>query len=171
MPLEFARNLAVGEAPHGTRARWSNGCDCPQCRQAQNDTVRSYGRARAQYRLPVEVREQVRERSRPPGDRSSLRVSPIPRRPRGLAARSGASLGLMLTLRYGVTLRAEAFTHTRREVIQRSRSSFVNYSWISSSLSSLFGSVICPPAVTYASVPPVIATVIGGSKGLKSRSR
>jgi len=42
-----------------------------------------------------------KERSRAKPDRSSLRVSPIPRRPEGLAARSGASLGLMLTLRYG----------------------------------------------------------------------
>jgi hypothetical protein len=45
------------QAPHGTRARWSHGCDCVQCRQAQNDTARAYGRARAQARLPVEVRQ------------------------------------------------------------------------------------------------------------------
>jgi hypothetical protein len=47
------------QALHGTRARWSHGCDCPQCRQAQNDTGRAYGRARAQDRLPVEVRQRL----------------------------------------------------------------------------------------------------------------
>jgi hypothetical protein len=46
-------------APHGTRARWSHGCGCPQCRQAQNDTGRAYGRAGAQDRLPVEVRQRL----------------------------------------------------------------------------------------------------------------
>jgi hypothetical protein len=40
------------QAQHRTRARWSHGCDCVQCRQAQNDTGRAYGRAKAQYRLP-----------------------------------------------------------------------------------------------------------------------
>jgi hypothetical protein len=47
------------QAPHGTRARWSHGGGCPQCRQAQNDTGRTYGRVRAQARLPVEVRQQL----------------------------------------------------------------------------------------------------------------
>jgi hypothetical protein len=47
------------QAPHGTRARWSHGCGCPQCRQAQNDTARDRGRAQAQKRLPVEVRQQL----------------------------------------------------------------------------------------------------------------
>jgi hypothetical protein len=47
------------QAPHGTRARWSHGCDCVQCREAQNDTARAYGRARAQERLSTEVREQL----------------------------------------------------------------------------------------------------------------
>jgi hypothetical protein len=44
------------QAPHGTRAGWSHGCGCPQCRQAQTNTARAYGRARAQDRLPIEVR-------------------------------------------------------------------------------------------------------------------
>jgi hypothetical protein len=47
------------QAAHGTRARWSHGCDCVQCRQAQNDTGKAYGRARAQDRLPIEVRQQL----------------------------------------------------------------------------------------------------------------
>jgi hypothetical protein len=47
------------QVPHGTRARWSNGCGCRQCRQAHNNTLRSYGRARALDRLPIEVREQL----------------------------------------------------------------------------------------------------------------
>jgi hypothetical protein len=46
-------------APHGTRARWSHGCGCPQYRQAQNDTGRAYGRAKAQDRLPAELRQQL----------------------------------------------------------------------------------------------------------------
>jgi hypothetical protein len=50
------------QAPHGTRARWSHGCDCAQRRQAQNDTARSYGRARAQDRLSTEVRQQLLDR-------------------------------------------------------------------------------------------------------------
>jgi hypothetical protein len=47
------------QAPHGTRARWSHGCACPRCRQAQNDTARAYGRSRAQHRLSVEVRQRL----------------------------------------------------------------------------------------------------------------
>jgi len=47
------------QAPHGTRARWSHGCDCVECRQAQNETARGYGRARAQDRLSTEVRRQL----------------------------------------------------------------------------------------------------------------
>jgi hypothetical protein len=47
------------QAPHGTRARWSNGCGCRQCRQAHNNTLRSYGRTRAQDRLSIELRERL----------------------------------------------------------------------------------------------------------------
>jgi hypothetical protein len=45
------------QTAHGTLIRWTEGCDCDQCRQAQNDAARKRGRARAQARLPVEVRE------------------------------------------------------------------------------------------------------------------
>jgi hypothetical protein len=55
-----AKELRPGpQAPHGTRARWSYGCGCPQCREAQNDTGRVYGRVKARDRLPVEVRERL----------------------------------------------------------------------------------------------------------------
>jgi hypothetical protein len=47
------------QAPHGTPARWSNGCDCVLCRKAHSDTLRAHGRARAQKRLPAEVRQQL----------------------------------------------------------------------------------------------------------------
>jgi hypothetical protein len=47
------------QAPHGTRDRWSNGCDCVQCRQAHSDTLRAHGRATAQKRLPADVRQQL----------------------------------------------------------------------------------------------------------------
>jgi hypothetical protein len=43
------------QVAHSTLTRWLEGCDCDQCRQAQNDAARARGRARA--RLPVEVRQ------------------------------------------------------------------------------------------------------------------
>jgi hypothetical protein len=47
------------QAPHGTPARWSHGCDCLECHQAHSDRLRSYGRARAQDRLSIELRDQL----------------------------------------------------------------------------------------------------------------
>ena len=41
------------------RARWSHGCECDQCRQAQNTTVRTYERAKARDRLSIGAREQL----------------------------------------------------------------------------------------------------------------
>jgi hypothetical protein len=49
----------VTEAAHGTSAGWHTGCRCTLCRQAHNDTQRAFGRARAQKRLPVELRQQL----------------------------------------------------------------------------------------------------------------
>ena len=49
----------MSEAAHGTSARWHSGCSCTHCRCAQSDTQRAWGRARAQKRLPVEVRQQL----------------------------------------------------------------------------------------------------------------
>ena len=46
-------------AAHGTLARWNNGCRCTLCRRAHSDTQRAWGRARAQQRLPVEMRQQL----------------------------------------------------------------------------------------------------------------
>ena len=45
------------QVPHGTLTRWLEGCDCDQCRRAQNDAARARGRARA--RLPVDTRQQL----------------------------------------------------------------------------------------------------------------
>jgi hypothetical protein len=53
-----------------------------------------------------------RERSRPEGDRSSLRVSPTAALARGSLHRNGGELGLMIKLSYGVTLRAEGLGNT-----------------------------------------------------------
>ena len=53
----------VSEAPHGTSARWHSGCRCSDCRRAHSDTRRSWSRARAQQRLPNEVRQQLSMRS------------------------------------------------------------------------------------------------------------
>jgi hypothetical protein len=47
------------QTAHGTLIRWTEGCDCDRCRQAQNDAARARGRARAQQRLPVELRQQL----------------------------------------------------------------------------------------------------------------
>jgi hypothetical protein len=50
----------VGEAAaHGTSAGWYSGCRCTLCRQAYNDSKRALGRARAQKRLPPELRQQL----------------------------------------------------------------------------------------------------------------
>ena len=46
-------------ARHGTSAHWHSGCRCTLCRRAHSDTQRAWGRARAQKRLPVEVRQQL----------------------------------------------------------------------------------------------------------------
>jgi hypothetical protein len=47
------------QTAHGTLIRWTEGCDCDRCRQAQNDAARARGRRKAQTRLPVEVRQQL----------------------------------------------------------------------------------------------------------------
>jgi hypothetical protein len=47
------------QVAHGTRTRWLEGCDCDECREAQNDASRARRRARAQTRLPVEMRQQL----------------------------------------------------------------------------------------------------------------
>ena len=54
-----ARVRAVTEGRHGTSAGWHTGCRCTLCRQAHSDTQRAFGRARAQKRLPVELRQQL----------------------------------------------------------------------------------------------------------------
>jgi hypothetical protein len=47
------------QTAHGTLIRRTEGCDCDQCRRAQNDAARARGRARAQARLPVDTRQQL----------------------------------------------------------------------------------------------------------------
>ena len=42
-----------GRYGHGTRARWTSECRCPDCRQAHADAERSRKQAKAQTRLPA----------------------------------------------------------------------------------------------------------------------
>jgi hypothetical protein len=46
-------------AAHGTTARWNQGCSCTTCRRAHSDIARANKRAKAQARLPLEVRQQL----------------------------------------------------------------------------------------------------------------
>jgi hypothetical protein len=47
------------QVAHGTLTRWLEGCDCEQCREAQNDAARARFRRKAQERLPPNVRQQL----------------------------------------------------------------------------------------------------------------
>jgi hypothetical protein len=47
------------QVPHGTLSRWLEGCDCDQCREAQNDAATARFRRKAQQRLPAEARQQL----------------------------------------------------------------------------------------------------------------
>src|SRR4029453_17391605 len=53
------KGRAVTKTRHGTSAGWHTGCRCTLCRQAHSDKQRAFGRARAQARLPVELRQQL----------------------------------------------------------------------------------------------------------------
>jgi hypothetical protein len=44
---------------HGTATRWTEGCSCTRCHQAQNDAARARFRRKAQKRLPAEMRQQL----------------------------------------------------------------------------------------------------------------
>jgi hypothetical protein len=57
--MEPASVRVVTSAEHGTSARWYAGCHCALCRRAVAYAERSRGRARAQKRLPLEVRQQL----------------------------------------------------------------------------------------------------------------
>jgi hypothetical protein len=48
-------------AAHGTQSRWLEGCDCDACRLAMNAAAKTRFRAKAQERLPLEVRQQLLE--------------------------------------------------------------------------------------------------------------
>jgi hypothetical protein len=49
----------VTNTRHGTSAGWHTGCRCTPCRRAHSDIQRAFGRARAQQRLPAELRQQL----------------------------------------------------------------------------------------------------------------
>ena len=56
---DFATLTRVGETAHGTNAGWHTGCRCAFCSRAHADDQRTRGRAWAQQRLPVKVRQQL----------------------------------------------------------------------------------------------------------------
>jgi hypothetical protein len=56
---DFATLTRVGETAHGTNAGWHTGCRCAFCSRAHADDQRTRGRAWAQKRLPVKVRQQL----------------------------------------------------------------------------------------------------------------
>jgi hypothetical protein len=45
--------------PHGTLTRWLEGCDCDQCREAQNDAARRASDARRNSGSRTGVRQQL----------------------------------------------------------------------------------------------------------------
>jgi hypothetical protein len=47
------------QTAHGTLIRWTEGCGCDRCREAQNDAARARFRRKAQERLPADVRQQL----------------------------------------------------------------------------------------------------------------
>jgi hypothetical protein len=47
------------QAAHGSTARWNEGCACAVCRRAHSDDARARKRAKAQARLPGEVRQKL----------------------------------------------------------------------------------------------------------------
>jgi hypothetical protein len=64
--LEQVRDLTDPEqrrrgpqAAHGTMARWNAGCSCAACRAMQSNAGRARGRAKAEKRLPGEVRDRL----------------------------------------------------------------------------------------------------------------
>jgi hypothetical protein len=47
------------QAPHGTTARWNDGCSCATCRGAHSENARVRKRTKAQARLPIDIRQKL----------------------------------------------------------------------------------------------------------------
>jgi hypothetical protein len=102
--------MRSGNANHGTSAGWHTGCRCTLCRRAHSDTQRAFGRARAQTRRPVEIRQQLLD--------AIYAGQPFRRMLRDLGLTSNQVWGLTMTdAEWSAALEA-ALTATRRDDLE-----------------------------------------------------
>jgi hypothetical protein len=93
-----------------------------QCRQAQNDTIRAYGRARAQERLSVDVRPQLLE--------AIYAGQPFRQVLSGLELTSNQVWGLTNTDDEWSAAREVALTTTRRDDLEHGTTAAYVRGWV-----------------------------------------